>query len=110
MLPTFWKSWAVAYLAEWHSGFPFSIQDERGLVLGKVNSDRYPNFFEVNLHVERQFELRGQRWAWRMGLNNITGRRNPDVVNNQIDSPHFLSFYGGQGRAVNLRVRWLGKL
>lgn len=109
LLPTFWKSWAVAYLAEWHSGFPFSIQDERGLVLGKVNSDRYPNFFEVNLHVERQFELRGQRWAWRMGLNNITGRRNPDVVNNRIESPHFLNFYGGQGRAVNVRIRWLGK-
>ena len=109
LLPTFWESWSIAYLAEWHSGFPFSIQDERGLVLGNVNSDRYPNFFEINLHLERQFELRGQRWAWRMGLNNITGRRNPDVVNNQIESPHFLNFYGGQGRAVNVRIRWLGK-
>lgn len=109
LLPTFWKKWSVAYLAEWHSGFPFSIQDERGLVLGSVNSDRYPNFFELNLHTEREFELRGQRWAWRMGLNNITGRHNPDVVNNRIESPRFLNFYGGQGRAVNLRVRWLGK-
>lgn len=110
ILPTLWKSWSLAYLAEYHSGFPFSIRDERGLVLGDVNSYRFPSFFELNLHVERQFDLRGQRWAWRMGLNNITGRRNPDVVNNETGTPQFLSFYGGQGRGVNFRVRWLGKL
>ena len=108
-LPTFWKNWSLAYLAEWHSGFPFSIRDGRGLILGNVNASRFPDFFEANLALERQFDFRGQRWAWRVGLNNLTNHQNPQLVNDQSDSPHFLRFYGGQGRALNFRVRWLGK-
>ena len=109
-LPTPLKSWSLAYLAEWHSGFPFSIQNENGVVLGGVNAFRYPIYFDVDAAVERQFDLRGQRWAWRMGLNNLTGHRNFDTVNNMTDSPQFMRFYGGQGRGVGFRVRWLGKL
>ena len=110
LLPTFLPNWSLGYLAEWRSGFPFSIRDERGLIQGGVNSVRFANYFEGDLSLERQFPLRGQRWAWRMGLNNITNHRNFDLVNNEVDSPQFLRFYGGQGRSVNFRVRWLGKL
>jgi hypothetical protein len=109
-LPTFWKDWAVAYLAEYRTGFPFSIQNEVGEVVGSVNGRRYPDFFELNLHIEKRFHFRGQRWALRAGCNNITGHNNPNVVNNYIDSPQFLAFYGGQSRALNFRIRWLGKL
>jgi hypothetical protein len=108
-LPTFWKKWSIAYLAEWHSGFPFSVLDAQGAVLGEVSSYRFPNFFEVDLGVEREIELMGQRWAWRMGVNNLTNHRNYSLVNNQSDSPQFLQFYGNQGRGASFRVRWLGK-
>ena len=103
-LPTFWSSWSLGYLTEWRSGFPFTVRDERGLIQGGVNSRRFPNYFEGDLSLERQFPLRGQRWAWRMGLNNVTNHRNFDLVNNEIDSPQFLRFYGGQGRSLNFRV------
>lgn len=109
-LPTPFRDWAMAYLLEYHSGFPFSVQNEAGQVLGSVNSWSYPDFFEMNLHIERRFHLRGQRWALRMGANNITGHSNPNVVNNVLNSPEFLSYYGGQSRALNFRIRWLGKL
>jgi hypothetical protein len=92
-LPTFWRDWAVAYLAEYRTGFPFSVQNELGQIQGGVNSWRYPNFFELNLHIEKRFHFRGQRWALRMGANNILGRRNPNVVNNNIGLaavPHVL--------------------
>lgn len=108
-LPTFWKSWSIAYLAEYHTGFPYSIRNDTGVVIGGVNAYRFPDFFELDLALERQFDFRHQRWAWRMGLNNLTNHQNPDFVNDQIGSPNFRQFYGAQGRAVTFRVRWLGK-
>ncbi|MBI3682836.1 MAG: TonB-dependent receptor [Acidobacteria bacterium] len=108
-LPTRWKSLAVAYLMEWRSGFPFSIQDGNGQVAGTLNSHRFAAFFELNLHVERKVAFRGQWWGVRFGFNNITNHRNANVVNNVIGSPNFLYVYGGQGRSFNVRLRWLGK-
>ena len=107
-LPLFWKDWAVAGMLETRTGFPFSIQNN-GRVIGDVNTRRYPAFFELNLHIERRFVLRGHRWEARMGFNNLTGHDNPNVVNANTDSQHFLQYYGGQGRTLNFRIRWLGR-
>jgi hypothetical protein len=109
-LPTFWKTWAVAYLVEMRTGFPFSVQDDAGRILGDINSYRFPAYVEVNLHFERRLIFRGYRWALRLGCNNITARRNPTVVNANTSSANFMSFYGGQGRTFNFRIRWLGKV
>jgi hypothetical protein len=109
LVPLPLKNWAAAYLVEWHTGFPFSIQDDEGRQTGAANSWRFPAFFELNLHVERRFTFRGHRWAGRAGFNNITNHKNPNVVNNNTGSPRFMSFFGGQGRALNFRIRWLGK-
>lgn len=109
-LPTFWRDWAIATLFEYRSGFPFSVENSVGQVVGDVNSWRFPTFLELNFHIEKRFTWRGQRWAGRMGYNNITGHNNPNVVNNTADSPQFLTFYGGQMRAFQFRIRWLGKL
>ncbi len=108
-LPTPWKKWAVAYLLEWRTGFPFSIVDEDGRVLGKVNERRFPDFFELNLHLERRFSFAGHLWAFRFGCNNLTNHNNPNTVNNNTASPHYLTFYGGAHRSLNFRIRWLGK-
>lgn len=108
-LPTPWKRWAVAFLLEWRTGFPFSVVDDEGRVVGAVNSWRFPDFFELDLHVERQFSFSKHLWALRVGCNNLTGHHNPDVVINNVESPKFLTFYGGSGRTVNFRIRWLGK-
>jgi hypothetical protein len=62
-LPVPWRSWAVAYMADWRTGFPFSIQDDIGRVQGSVNSVRFPDYFELNLHLERRFLFRRYRWA-----------------------------------------------
>lgn len=109
-LPTFWRKWSIAYLLETRSGFPFSVQNDLGRVIGQVNSRRFPTFFELNFFVERRFAFRGQNWALRAGFDNITAHNNPNTVNNSVDSPQFLQYYGGQARALNLRIRWLGKL
>jgi hypothetical protein len=48
-------------------------------------------------------------WAWRVALINALDRANPNVVNSDIDSPRFLTYARGQARAVNVRLRFLGR-
>ncbi len=110
LLPTPLKKWSFAWLLDTRSGYPWTVRDEAGRVVGGVNQRRFPIYFELDVAVEREFAFRKQRWAWRMGLENITARRNYEFVNNDIDSPHFGEFYGGLGRGASIRVRWLGAL
>jgi hypothetical protein len=97
----------MAYLLDWRTGFPFSVQDETGHVSGQPNSFRFPNYFELNVHIERRMYLWNHWWAFRLGINNLTDHSNPNLVNNVTSSPQFLSFYGGQSRAFTFRIRWL---
>lgn len=103
------EKWAFAYMLEWRAGYPFSVEDEQGSVLGGVNSRRFPAFFELNIHLERRLDLFGYRWALRGGVNNLTDRLNPTLVNNVATSPEFLHFFGGSSRGFVTRIRWLGK-
>ncbi|MEP7363253.1 MAG: TonB-dependent receptor [Acidobacteriota bacterium] len=109
-LPLPLKNWAIATLLDTRTGFPFSTRTDLGTLTGRVNSLRYPAYFEWNLHFERRFLYRNNRWALRFGMNNVTDRTNPDAVNNNIGSSHYGQFYGGTGRSVNVRIRWLGKI
>ena len=108
-LPTPWKNWAVAILADARTGFPFSIQDETGRIIGTVDSHRYPFNFDLNIAVERMITLRGYRFALRGGMNNVTNRQNPTAVTNTVGSPQFLQFYGLEGRHFVVRVRFFGR-
>jgi hypothetical protein len=103
------EKWALAYMLEWRSGYPFSVENEEGRIIGAANSRRFPDFFELNVHLERRFDFRGHRWALRGGVNNLVDRLNPTVVNNNISSPDFLRYAGGTSRAFVTRIRWLGK-
>jgi hypothetical protein len=95
-------------MLDWHSGLPFSVQDPYGQLAGSVDDHRFRQFFELNLFLERQLSVRGYRVALRGGFNNITGHSNPNVVDNVLGAPTFLRQYGGQARALNFRLRFLG--
>jgi hypothetical protein len=99
----------VAYWIEARSGFPFRVVNEEAQLVGAPNALRFPTYFNINLHLERRFTFLHHEWAWRFGFNNLTGHRNPNVVNNNVDSPDFLMFSGGQRRALTVRLRFLGK-
>ena len=107
-LPAIGRSWAIAYLMDWHTGLPFSIQDQFGQLAGPVDDHRFRQFFELNFFVERQLSVQGYRIALRAGFNNITGHFNPNVVDNVLGGPTYLRVYGGQARALNFRFRFLG--
>jgi TonB dependent receptor len=106
-LPTKWKNWAVAFSAEARTGFPYSVVNGDGEIVGAVNSARYPMFFSLNLHPEWKFRAFGRRWALRGGLNNLTNHQNPNVVETVPGMPP--QFFGSEGRHFVVRIRWLGK-
>ena len=96
-------------LADFRSGFPFSAVTEAGTLGSAPDALRFPFYGTVNVALERRFPFRGYLWAWRVGVVNALNRANPNVVNNDIDSPAYLTYARGQSRAVNVRLRFLGK-
>lgn len=113
-LPFFHKL-DLEYSAEGRDGFPFYVFNNRQelvpqqLVDGQLGRYRFPYYFSLNLFLEKRFHLFGWYWAVRGGFIDITGRRNPALVNNDIDSPLFLSFGALQHRAFTTRIRLIGK-
>jgi hypothetical protein len=107
-LPLPWKNWAISGLTDMRTGFPFSVRDETGLIVGTVDSYRYPLNFDLNLAIERMVTLRGYRFALRGGMDNITNQANPTAVNNVTGAPQFLQFLGNEGRHFVVRIRFFG--
>ncbi|MCX6628166.1 MAG: carboxypeptidase regulatory-like domain-containing protein [Candidatus Solibacter sp.] len=103
------RNTTAAYLVEYRTGFPFSVVDQEGFLVGGPNARRYPDYFNVNLHFERRFRALHYLWAWRFGYNNLTGNLNPNVVDNILGSPKFLTYGRGQARAFSVRLRLLGR-
>jgi hypothetical protein len=108
-LPAWNPKWAIAWLLDWRSGFPFSVQRESGEVVGAVNSHRFPDNFDLNVHLERRVRWRSYHFALRAGFNNVTNHLNATSVNNTIGSENFLKYYGREGRHLVFRLRWLGR-
>ena len=103
------KNWSFVVLADARSGFPFSVQDQAGVVSGPVDSHRYPFNFDLNLAIEKMITLRGYRFALRGGVDNLADARNPTAVNNYIGSPQYLQFLGDEGRHFVARIRFFGR-
>jgi hypothetical protein len=103
------RNTTVALLAEYRTGFPFNVVDQGGFLVGQPLSQRYPYYFTANLAIERAFRAMHYLWAWRCGLDNLTGSLNPNTVENVMGTPQFLTFYRGPGRAVDVRLRFLGR-
>jgi carboxypeptidase family protein len=103
------RNTTAQYLVEYRTGFPFSIVDEEGFLVGRPNAVRFPDYFNINLHLERQFRALHYLWAWRFGFNNLTNGLNPNVVQNVQGTPQFLTYGRGQARAFSVRLRLLGR-
>jgi hypothetical protein len=109
-LPLPWKNWAISVLADMRTGFPFSVRDQSGLVIGAVDSYRYPLNFDLNIAIERMLTFHGYRFALRGGMDNVTNQANPTAVNNVTGVPQFLQFLGDEGRHFVVRIRFFGRV
>ncbi len=103
------RNTSAAYLVEYRTGFPFDVMDEEARLAAPPGSIRYPDYFNINLHLERKFHLLRYLWAWRFGFNNLTNNGNPNAVNNVQGTPQFLTYGRGQARAFSVRLRLLGR-
>jgi hypothetical protein len=100
----------VAYSVEARTGFPFSERTDQQELIGSPGAHRFPDYFSLNLQLEKRFHLFGYYLALRGGFVNITGTCNPYVVNSVINSGHTEpTFAACQGRAFTSRIRLLGK-
>ena len=110
----------LAYSTEYRTGFPFYlVNDQQQLAPlhpgGQVPDFlRFPQYFTLNLHVEKRFHLFGAYWALRGGFDDITDRKNYAFVNNNVDAypkdePIHFAFSGFAGRAFTGRIRFLGR-
>jgi hypothetical protein len=110
-LPSFWKfgKFDFAYSLLWRSGYPFATVNNFGQIVNPPGAFRFPDFFTLNPAIEKKFAFHGYRWAVRVGIENITNSSNAPFVDNNVNSPTFLTFFGEAHRTFNGRIRLLGK-
>jgi len=100
----------VAYSVEARTGFPFSLLNPQQQLISAPGAERFPEYFSLNLQLEKRFHLFGYYLALRGGFDNITGRCNPFVVDSVIDATHTApTFAACEGRAFTSRIRLLGR-
>jgi hypothetical protein len=100
----------VAYSLETRPGFPYNLLTDQQKLIGPPGAQRFPDYFSLNVQLEKRFHLFGNYLALRGGFNNITGRCNPFVVDNVLDSSHPQpTFTACQGRAFTSRIRLLSR-
>ncbi len=103
------KKFDIAYSTIWRSGFPFFTVNQFGELASAPGQFRFPDFVTLNIAVERKFNFKSYRWAARIGVENVTNSSNPTTVDNNVDSPGFLTFFGQGHRTLNGRIRFLGR-
>ncbi|HET7215035.1 MAG TPA: carboxypeptidase regulatory-like domain-containing protein [Terriglobia bacterium] len=103
------REFDLAYTLDWYQGFPFSVVNENQELVGAPDRLRYPAHFTLNMALERRISLFGFRWQLRAGFDDITDRHNPYSVDNNIDSPTYLTYGSTGGRSLTGQVRLLGR-
>jgi hypothetical protein len=98
----------LSYFLEYRTGFPFSIVNEQQQIVGAANRMRFPDYFSLNIGIEKRIHLFTREWAIRLSILNATGHDHPDSVINNVDSPDFMKFLGGQRRSITGRLRLVG--
>ena len=103
------KGFDIAYSLDWRDGYAFSVVNQNQQLVGPPSSHRFPAFFSLDTFLERRIRLLGFLWAVRAGFDNVTGRSNPTFVNNNLDSPLFLTYGGAQSRVLTGQIRLVGR-
>jgi hypothetical protein len=103
------KGFDAGYSLDGHTGFPFAAVNAQQQIVKPPGTYRFPTYWALNFHLEKRFHAAGFYWALRGGFDNITNRQNPFTVNNNINSPQFLTFSNFDTRAFTARIRFLGR-
>jgi hypothetical protein len=99
------KNWDFVYTMDWHSGFPFDSINANEEIVGPAGSRRFPDYVNFSPGLEWRFHFRGKYFGLRGVAENITNNLDPYIVNNNVDSPQYLTFTQPLGRAFTTRIR-----
>ncbi len=87
---------------DWHTGFPYSVQNVYREYVGPRNSERFPRFSSVDVQVLRPVTIPvGRKHLHaRLGFTafNLLNHNNPRDVQTISESPHFGRFYNDAWR------------
>jgi hypothetical protein len=103
------RGFDVGYSFEGRTGFPFAAVNDQQQIVHPPGTYRFPTYLTLNFHLEKRFRAMGANWALRGGFDNITNRQNAFTVNNNVNSPQFLTFSNFDRRAFTARIRFLGR-
>ena len=79
-----------------HTGFPYSIEDQKREFVGTRNSRRFPLFTSTDMEVLRQITLpffKSRKAKIGFGVFNVFDHFNPRDVQNNVSSYRFGSFF-----------------
>jgi hypothetical protein len=110
-LPSIWKfrKFDFSYSVLYRTGFPFITVNDFGQLVNGTGKFRFPAYLSFSPAIEKKFAFHGYLWAARVAIENITNNSNANVVDNNVNSPTFLTFFGQAHRTLNGRIRFLGK-
>ncbi len=110
-LPNFWKfrKFDLSYSLLYRTGYPFITVNDFGQLVNGTGTFRFPAYLSLSPAIEKKFTFHGYLWAARVAVENITNNPNANVVDNDVNSPTFLTFFGQAHRTLNGRIRFLGK-
>lgn len=103
------KGFDAGYSLDARTGFTFPVVNDQQQIVRPPGVYRFPTYFALNFHLEKRFHAAGAYWALRGGFDNITNRQNAFTVNNDVNSPQFLTFSNFDRRAFTARIRFLGR-
>ncbi|HEY1807864.1 MAG TPA: hypothetical protein VGG42_04835 [Acidobacteriaceae bacterium] len=103
--PTVHKNWDFVYTLLWNTGFPFDSINANQEIVGQPGAHRFPNFLSFSPGLEWRFHFHGRYFGIRGLLENATDASDPDIVNNNVNSPQYLNFMQPMGRSFTTRIR-----
>ncbi|HEX4006435.1 MAG TPA: hypothetical protein VHX60_09690 [Acidobacteriaceae bacterium] len=104
-LPTVHKNWDFVYTLDVHSGFPIDSVNANQQIAGAAGSHYFPDYVNFSPGLEWRFHFGGKYFGLRGVFENSTDAQDPYVVNNNVDSPQYLTFLQPLGRAFTTRIR-----
>src|ERR1700733_11049462 len=103
----------LVYSAEARTGLPVNATLETGAIYAPdpPGTFRLPTYYTVNLEFGKRIHLFGRYWEVRAGFDNVTNPADAMLSNGIINPPTqpVPIFIDGNGRALDGRIRYLGK-
>ncbi len=103
----------LVYSVEARTGLPVNVTSEQGEIYPAYppGAFRFPTYYTVNLEFEKRIHLFGRYWEVRAGFDNVTNHADAVLSNGIINPPSqpVPIFIDGNGRALDGRIRYLGK-